>query len=587
MQHMKIFTKENYSPDELELIEIEHRLSYLRLFKSTLFVQALFPIFLSYVFYSLIPKTILISWLFAILLVTSLRGYLTFFWYKIDSDAKKTDLFEKLSLFLSLLAGCLWGATVLIMDFNQYPEQSVFLNIVVFGLTAGSVGIGSYWIGYFIIYNASVFSIYISTYIIGSPEPYYLLATSLFLFSIFMMQIALVFHRGNAENIWLIKRNEKLAENLAEKKEQAEDFASSRTRFLASASHDLRQPIQALNFFLAALEPHLNTQPSKDIFQKLEKCTDGVNELLNAILDISKLDSSTLQLNKSACDLDNILKNLTRQFKNQSDDKNLELTCQTTSLHVYSDSVLLQRILSNLISNAINYTENGHVEIRLSESTDSILIEIIDTGLGISVSEQKRIFEEFYQLGNPERDKKKGLGLGLSIVKKLCLLMDIPLSLDSQRGQGSSFGIKLPLCAKPINTSETIKTLSYQNLMSKKILVIDDEDIIREGLSELLSRWQCDVIATDSEENACKAIQAKGVKPDLIIADYRLRDNKNGVDAINKVKALFDGIDIPTIIISGDTEPARLKQVALSGYELLHKPVKPAQLRMLMQRKLN
>lgn len=584
---MKIFTQETYSDDELAFIQVEHRRSYLRLFKSTLVVQTLFPLALSYVFYSLISHTVLFGWLFTILFFTVLRGVLTFYWYNIEFNTKKTRLFEYISLTLSFIAGSLWGTTVLAMDFNLYPEESVFLNIVVFGLTAGSVGIGSYWFEYFLIYNFSVFAIYITAYIMGIPDPYYLLAICLSLFFIFMLQIAMVFHRSNAQNIWLIKRNEKLADNLAEKKEQAEDLADSRTRFLASASHDLRQPVQALTFFLSALQPQLSTERSKNIFTKLESCTEGINDLLSAILDISKLDSQTLIPKKEACCLNDISNSLNQQFINLADEKDLKLIFNNAPQYINGDPILLQRILSNLISNAIIYTDKGEIQISFTESDEEISIHISDTGSGLDVLEQEKIFEEFYQLDNPERDKSKGLGLGLSIVNKLCTLMNIPMQLQSQKGIGSCFSITLPLCEPPTLAARAKKITPNSYLNSKKILVIEDDLSVREGLQELLHQWYCEVIISESEDHACEIIKTTAFVPDLIIADYRLRENKTGVEAVNKVKAVLENNEIPAIIISGDTEPARLKEVELSGYELLHKPVKPAQLRMLMQRRLS
>lgn len=584
---MKIFTKAEYSPDELALIEHEHLKAYLRLFRGTVFVQTLFPLVLTYVFYSLLPSDYLFGWLAAILVLTGMRGYLTFVWFKLDAGEAKTQLFERYSLGLSLIAGCLWGMTVLVMDFNQYPEESVFLNIIVFGLTAGSTGIGSYWVAYFLIFNLSVFSIYIGAYLIGIPSPYYLLAISLALFLLFMLQIVLVFHRSNAQNIWLAIRNEKLAKNLESKKDQAEEFAASRTRFLASASHDLRQPLQALNFFLSALQPNLSNDKSREIYTQLENCTDGINDLLNSILDISKLDAETFTLKNQPCSLHDMLSSLEKQLLNQAEEKGIALKFEHTQEYVTSDFVLLQRILSNLISNAVNYTEHGEVAISLQRKDSALTIHVTDTGIGIDEHEQTRIFEEFYQLNNPERDRKKGLGLGLSIVSKLCQLMNIPLELTSEKGKGSRFSITLPACDAPKITEQPKKAATYNHLDSQHILVIDDELSIRESLNELLSQWQCVVQSAESEDVAVEIIKQKSFVPDLIISDYRLRDNKTGVEAVDSIKALLNKKDLPAIIISGDTEPARLKEVALSGYELLHKPVKPAQLRMLMQRKLN
>jgi len=581
---MKIFTREKYSDNELFLIQTEHRKAFLRLFKSTIFVQTSFPLVLCYVFYSTIPIFILFSWLFASLFITLLRAYLTFSWYQVEFNATKTRLFEILSLFLSFIAGCLWGITVLVMDFNQYPEASVFLNIVVFGLAVGSVGIGSYWFEYFLVYNTTVFSIYITSYFIGFPDHYYLLASCLMVFLFFIAQIVLSFHQNNAQNIWLIKRNEKMASDLSDKKDQAEEFADSRTRFLASASHDLRQPLQALNLFLSALKPEISSEKGLRLFNQLDKCAEGMDELLGAILDISKLDAKTIIVKNEPCSLDNIFENLKRQFQIQANEKGLKFSIQATNLYVYSDIILLQRILSNILANAIRYTIKGSVALSLSLQKDKMLIEVTDTGSGIDKIEQNKIFEEFYQLNNPERDKKRGLGLGLSIVKRLCSLMNVPIMLSSQKGKGSVFGIELLLCDAPPLIEPVNETVNESALNSKKVLVIDDEVNIRDGLKALLTQWHCEVVTAESEDEACEILEKTGYVPNLIIADYRLQNNKNGIMAINAVKRFLNNEQLAAIIISGDTEPARLKEVAKSGYVLLHKPVRPAQLRMVIQR---
>lgn len=582
---MNIFQNDSYSHDEMAFIKSEHRKAYFKLFRSTVLVQAVFPLVLCYVFYSRVSSTIIFSWLATILLVTVIRGYLTYGWYKLDVDAAKTRLFEILSLSLSLVAGCLWGLTILIVDFKAYPEASVFLNMIVFGLSAGSLGIGSYWLEYFFIYNIPVFIIYTLGYIFGLPEPSYLLAVLIMFFLVLMIQIAMSFHRSNAQNISLSKRNEKLAKSLNYQKQEAEKFGASRTRLLASASHDLRQPLQALNFFLSAIHPELHSNKGREIYSKLEKCTENINELLSSMLDVSKLDAQVVTLNKEAVCMNSLLRELKQQFQMQADNKSLVLIFDACDQYVYSDAVLLRRVLSNLIINAISYTKCGNVEVRVNQD-EGLLIEIIDTGPGLSEQEQEYIFEEFYQLDNPERDKSKGLGLGLSIVKRLCLLMDIPMGLSSQKGRGSRFSLLLPICDAPSAVTEPSQLEARTITEGKKILVIDDEAAIRDSLAGLLSQWQCQVAAAESADEACQIIERDGYYPDLVITDYRLREHKTGVEAIKQVKKLMGNEQLPAIIISGDTEPSRLKEAASSGYELLHKPVKPAQLRMLIQRKL-
>lgn len=583
---MKIFNKEKYNEKELSLIKSENRKQYLQLFKSTIFVQTIFPLILCSVFYAFIPITILIAWFVATLFVTLLRVYVNYFWYKDDFDAHKTKLFELVSLFLSFLSGCLLGVTVLIMNFTQYPEASVFLILVVFGFSVGTVGIGSYWFEHFLTYNLTVFSIYVFVYFIGFPESYYSLAFYLMAFLGFMIHIVLTFHKNNAQNFWLIKRNEKMANALADKKNQAEEFADSRTRFLASASHDLRQPLQALNLFLSALEPEINSKKGLKLFNQVDKCAEGMDELLSAILDISKLDAETLIVKNESCSLDRIFENLKRQFQIQANEKSLEFSVQATSLYVYSDFILLQRILSNIIANAICYTIKGSVVLSFVIQKDKILIEVTDTGPGLDEVEQNKIFDEFYQLNNSERDKKRGLGLGLSIVKRLCSLMNVPIMLSSQKEEGSIFSIVLPLCDAVPPIEPVNELVNESALNSKKVLVIDDEANIRDGLKELLTQWHCQVMTAESEDEACEILEKTGYVPNLIIVDYRLRNNKNGVMAINTVKNFLNNKQLAAIIISGDTEPARLKEVAESGYILLHKPVRPTQLRMVIQRSI-
>lgn len=584
---MKIFSKDSYTLEETLLIESEHRIAYLKLFKSTIIVQALFPIVLAYVFYPLINKVWLFTWLSAILLVTFARNYLTFSWYKEDFQPSRVKLFEQLSLLLSFLAGCLWGSTVFVMDFQHYPEASVFLNIIVFGLTAGSVGIGSYWIEYFLVYNFAVFSIYVLAYLVGVPEPYYLLAISISLFLAFMTQIAVVFHRGNAQNILLSKRNEKLAKNLARQKQEAESVADSRNRFLAAASHDLRQPVQALNFFLSVLRAELQTEKGQSVYEKVQKCTDGINELLNSILDLSKLDAEVVSFNKEPCAIGGILQDLKQQLRAQAETKGLLLEIPDSNRYVLSDVVFLRRILGNLIINAITYTESGSVKVALVPNAKGISIEVRDTGPGLNEEEQEKIFEEFYQIHNPERDKRKGLGLGLSIVKRLCLLMGIPIELVSIKGEGSCFKLKLMECSAPQKEQAPVsKPVPHTLTEGKRILVIDDEPEVRDSLYELLSHWQCEVQTASSAEDACQQLVSGDSELDLVIADYRLRDNKTGVDAIAAVKEQLGNEQLAAIIISGDTEPGRIKEVMMSGYNFLHKPVKPAHLRMALQQLL-
>lgn len=583
---MKIFTNADYTSEQLSIISKENMSTYLGLFKSIVVAQTLFPIALALVFWSLIESTYLWSWLTIQWLITFSRAYLTFVWYQPNSSPQHDRQFERLSLLLCFFAGLSWGATVLVMDFVAYPEASVFLNIVIFGLVAGTTGNGSYWFGQFLTLNYTMISCYILAYFFGIPEQNIVLAISLVIFLFFITQIVLVFHRSNAENIYLRMRNEKLAANLAKQKLQAEELAESRSRFLAAASHDLRQPLQALNFFLAALKNDIKNNNNQLLFSQLEKSADNMNQLLNSILDISKLDANTLQLDIKSFNLGKLLLSLQQQYQNQADKKSLALIVDIDDNFILCDEVLCSRVISNLLVNALLYTESGSVTIKQTVLASTIQLDIIDTGIGMSDEQQSKVFEEFYQVGNSERDRQKGLGLGLSIVKRLCELLNIYLSLQSEAGKGTHFTLEFPKTEKISETEPSNKSHYIGDLTDKIIVVIDDEESIRLALETLLTQWGAQVMVADSAVSAMAIIEQEQRVPHMIISDYRLRNNENGVAAINFIREALDS-KIACLIMSGDTQPERLKEVAKSGFSLLHKPVKPAQLRMAIQKLLS
>jgi CheY-like chemotaxis protein/anti-sigma regulatory factor (Ser/Thr protein kinase) len=261
--------------------------------------------------------------------------------------------------------------------------------------------------------------------------------------------------------------------------------------------------------------------------------------------------------------------------------KSLSFRVRPSSEVVRADAALLERVLGNLVANAIRYTHEGGVLVGCQRRAGDLLISVWDTGIGIPEAQHERIFEEFFQLGNPERDRKNGLGLGLPIARRMARLLGTELELDSELGRGSRFGLRVPLGDRASVVRGTPElVVSGDALAGRCVVVIDDEAAIRQGMHELLSQWGCTSVEANSAGEAITRLERAELTPELVLADYRLLDNTVGSEAVLKLRARF-GAELPALLITGDTAPERLREAKQSGLHILHKPVRPAQLRAL------
>jgi len=365
----------------------------------------------------------------------------------------------------------------------------------------------------------------------------------------------------------------------------AELINAEKSRFIAAASHDIRQPLQAINLLVSTLKSS-NTNPNDDVlFERLENSVESMSELLNSMLDVSKLDAHVIVPQPQHLCLMTLSEKLQGQLKPFATAKDINLVIEADNNIVFADAILLEQVLSNLLSNAIRYTDSGNITLSAEDDSGQIKISVKDTGMGIARADKESIFLEFYQLHNPERDQNKGLGLGLSIVKRLCALQNWPLSLDSELGIGSCFSFRVPKGNRElIQVADTVDM--NKNLGSVDIIIIDDHEGIRFSLSNLLSNWGCTVHSFESADNACEALEKSPAwQPNLIISDYRLRNNMTGIEAIDKVRTKLN-YAIEAIVISGDTAPEEIIKIKKSGLIVLHKPIKPAKLRVVVSQKM-
>lgn len=375
---------------------------------------------------------------------------------------------------------------------------------------------------------------------------------------------------------------------LREKKEEAELATLAKSQFLAAASHDLRQPTHALGMFVARLGQLPHDAQTRHLVSNLDASVQAMQDLLDGLLDISKLDAGAMQVNLRAVSVNTLFDQVRRAMANTAADKGLRLRVRPTRVWVHSDPVLLHRILLNLVSNAVRYTRQGSVLVTCrapaaSEGGGLARIEVWDSGIGIAPEHHRLVFKEFFQVGNLERDRIKGMGLGLNIVERAALLLGHPLHLRSSLGRGSRFTVEVPVTVAPSpdgNTRQRERRV-INSLEGLQVLVIEDDVLAREAMVGLLASWGCKVMAADGAQAALRHTAQQGI-PDVIISDYRLRDGDTGMDVIRAVRAAA-GRPVAACLTSGNTEPELIQRARDEGLTLLHKPVRPAKLRSLLR----
>jgi signal transduction histidine kinase/CheY-like chemotaxis protein len=376
---------------------------------------------------------------------------------------------------------------------------------------------------------------------------------------------------------------------LREQKTAADAAVIARSRFLAAASHDLRQPMHALTLLVEALKERLQNEGGAHLrlIEQIEASAHSMESLLNALLDISRLDAGIVVARPECFVAGTVFERLAKQYEPLAAEKGLELHVHDSRLYVFTDPVLLQRVLGNLIANAIRYTDSGRVVLGLRRvQKDWVRFEVLDSGKGIPEAYRERIFEEYFQLENPERGRDKGLGLGLAIVKRLAKLLGSPVELRTQVGRGSAFAIRAVRCEPPLGLIADAAQpdhvpLSVASGQRPLVVLIDDDEAILEAMMAVSEHWGID-LAADVEAGPVKAdLLELGRKPDAILSDYRLRDGRTGIEVIAELRAEF-GEEIPAVLITGDTAAATMQVIEASGLSVLHKPLKPATLRAIL-----
>ena len=375
-----------------------------------------------------------------------------------------------------------------------------------------------------------------------------------------------------------------LERKVAERTQELELANAAKSRFFAMASHDLRQPLHALGLFVAQLRTPLKSGERTKTIERVDATRKEMDEMFNSLLDISRLDAGILTPKITEFPIARLLQKIETRFDQATREKGLRLRVRRSDAWVRSDAMLLERILLNLVSNAVRYTLRGGIIVGCRRLGEMLRIEVWDSGPGIPEDQKRNIFGEFFQLPAPERNRYGGLGLGLAIVDRLRLLLNHQIDLVSTVGRGSRFAILVPMADECVTSTEPVDSPhpAAFAVEGKVILVIADAPIVQEGTGGLLDKWGYSVLTAGSDEAALIRLAERQQRPDLIISDYHLASGKTGIRAIEQVNAAF-GASIPAILISGDTAPEPLRDAKDRGYILLHKPVDPMRLRAVVQ----
>jgi len=545
---------------------------------------------LAYALWNIVAHELLLGWLLALITVCALRFAQIRVFFRRAPPKTQIARWAVASAVGSALIGTVWAlASFLFLDPAQ-PISLITITVILMGICAGSVvNLASYLPSFWVVVGPSMgaliavllwhgqvvsntvallAAVACIAYFVGARNVHRLLAESLQL---------------SFENVALRREAEERTASLDAARRNAEQANAAKTRFLAAASHDLRQPIHALGLLFATLADHVRDEQTAPLLEQIDAAVEAVDSMLNSLLDISKLDAGVVRPSITPVDLGALLQRLNSEQQPVAGLTGNRLRVRPVSAITLSDAAMLHRILANLISNALRYTSSGRVLVGARRQGDSIRIDVCDTGPGIPAGSQEDIFLEFHQLGNPERDRRRGLGLGLAIVKRLAGLLGHSIELQSSVGRGSRFSITLPRFSARRDAAEQRGAVSLPgaDLRGRQVLVLDDEISVLDAMRLLLEGWGCKVITTASPEEAEAHLASASTLPDLLIVDYRLRRHASGIETIARLRELA-GAPIPALVVTGDTAPDRLREAQESGYPLLHKPVMPERLRTAM-----
>ncbi len=481
------------------------------------------------------------------------------------------------------LSGAMWGAAAVLFFRANDPLGTAFLMVFFAGMGVVCVVAFSANAAAFLGYTVMT-SVPLATMLFfGGTASYRVMGVGQLIYMGLTIVAAQRLQAVLVRAAELRFRNEDMAAHLRLEKERAEGAALAKTRFLAAASHDLRQPLHALSLFAELLDGRVTDPQSRVFLERIHASSHALEGLLNSLLDLSRIDSDALRVRRAHLSLSVLFDQLEAEFLERAERKGLTFTVRPCTLVVDSDFELLGRVLRNLLANAVRYTATGGVvlEGRVA-GPQRVIISVSDTGRGIAPVDQPRVFEEFFRAEPRREEADQGLGLGLSIVRGLCRALGHPVTLVAQpeRAIGTELIIELPLGDPAlVRTPAAVMVPTAPGVLAGRlVLVIDDEPAIRTAMAALLESWHCAPLCAGSLDEARALLVDAGRPPDAVVCDHRLSHGESGTHVLAQLEAHL-GTSLPAVMVTGDTSPERIHELKGSGRTLLFKPVMPGKLR--------
>ncbi len=530
-------------------------------------------------------------WFAAILANQAWRGWLACAWRRArpaTADAPRWGRYWSIG---SGIAGALWGLAAVVMFPASTPHQALLI-VCLFSVVLGGLNLTAVYKPSFYGFALAVLVPLIVRVAVEGDRVHLFTALVLLVVLVFVLSFgrqvnalltnSLAIRYENVDLIGELTAHSRAAEIA---RGAAETANRAKSQFLAAASHDLRQPLHAMGLFSAALSARTRDPEMKPLARSIQTSVEALEALFGQLLDLSRLDAGALQPERGEVELGPLFARLRGDFAAQAAACGLALRVVPTAYGVESDPVLLERILRNLVANALRYTRRGGVVLGARRCGGMVRIDVVDSGIGIAPCDRERIFDEFVQAGaGARREGGRGMGLGLAIVRRLCTLLDHPLALASTPGRGSRFSVTVPRIAQRRRRHEAAPTvhestgdaMSGAGFAGRLVAVVDDDPVVADAMCTLFASWGSRVAGGDDSAAVIAAIGA--ATPDLIVADLRLANGRSGIAAIEDLRRAF-GQATAALIVSGDTTEAAREETRGAGITLLAKPVVAVALR--------
>ncbi|HEY2558283.1 MAG TPA: ATP-binding protein [Caldimonas sp.] len=588
-------------PVDGTLLLLDHVRGTFAFNRTSLAGHAIGAIVVEIVFANAAPRTLRIVWGAAFAIVWLVRAWLAVLFSR-DEPTTSLGLERRLRAWHAgvLASGALWGLAAWLFSPYGGGLHQLALVLVVYTFCVASVPILGPQFRLFVFFVVLVFVPAIVRVALQDAALSWQVAGVMTVAMGMTMLLGRNYRESFDSIVGLKLRTEALAVQLrAEKavadaaRAEAEVANRAKTQFFAAASHDLRQPLHAMGLFAEALRARSHDPEVARLVNSINESVDALEGLFSELLDITRIDSGGVEVHPADFELADIFRKVRLHFEPAAFEKGLELRIRGGRRVAFADPLLVERIVRNLVSNAIRYTSDGSVLVSCRQHGERLLLQIWDTGPGIRAEERARVFDEFYQVPGTRAvggEQKKGLGLGLAIVKRLAALMQAPLAMRSEVGRGTTFTLELPVGKAPRAAERAIaaKAPAGLTLAGRSIVVVEDEPAVREGLEVLLTAWGASIVSLDSVAAAYAWAESadRASPPALVIADYRLEEGTTGVAAISAIRQHF-GAPVPAIIVTGSTMSGHEKEALEHDFHLLIKPVLPNKLRAMIAFKLS